>query len=1536
MPPARDVIEDIRRTVFGVGESNDIPAVRNLREILHRALQQLSEEIYSDEIHFVLELVQNAEDNEYAGVTPELRFVISQTHLLVLNNETGFGEASVRAICDVSRSTKMKARGHIGEKGIGFKSVFRVTNEPHIFSNGYQFRLPKHDPNTGLGYVIPFWVEDVPPQIVPGVTNILLPLTPEAQGELVKVADLNPSMLLFLKQLRRVEVVDEVRGHMTQISRDGSDDQVQLRSAHGVKSWKLVRRTVLLRPGLREQKRKGIIETELAIALPLSEGRYADGSHFHPVHAYLPIRDYGLRFAFHADFVLAAGREGILTDRPWNKWLRDSLPDLFLAAVDECKQDECLRDSFLAYVPRPEDDIDSFFAPAADAIREGLREAPCVLAASGEWVIPSESFLADDAIRAIICNDDAIRLLGKQFVAREFRADTDLLCFLGAAKFTMDDLIRCLKAADWLAERPDEWFSRLFAYLGTHELDSCLEELLELSIVPLEGGDLASTTGAVGGVFFPLSRHRKYGFEAGLFVVRGSILSLPEKGQLAAITKVLRQLGVKQASPVDLIREHMVPLFGEGDSANNWQSDKRGDEFRHGCVEYLKDHWEDVRKIPDLVSKLKGSLRVRVDGSDIYYALPGQMYLSKAYGNTNSLKQLFRDLEGIWFVDPVYLKRAIAHLKVRKVRAKRGKVTRGDRTKLRNEWRQFFVDLGVETNIRVVHEPETEKPNEADSLNLAMVIKTGDVDRISLALSLLDEHWDYFARWMKTKRLQASRGRTYDLGMVNTKFGLLLTDSSWIPVKGGALVEPGIVFFDQPSTRDLLGDSVAYLAVPIASDGLIDAIGLHRELTVEAAIDRLRQLARSGSLDRALFERLYTFLQTHYQEDSSVIDEAFLREGLIHIPTGVPRLLRTNQVFWKDCSAQFGDDRGYLESVYPHHRKFFRTQLEVPEVPAPEDYSVRLRELAEGGVADAKCEKVVWAIYREFDQLTREKKNRDEIMATDWWKEFAEQAIFLTEDGTFVERDGMFANDSDDYATSFRGRPGVALFKASSNRLPQVRHFLRAAGIRFLSRAVKQEGVVPQVDEPNEILTAHLRLLTPFLQRYLHHREPDLYDRLKAGGELRQLSMMQARTCEHPRARLTLGGVNVEVERPAVVAEDTLYVRAVTLDDSDSVAIALAFWLGNPKGLDDILDNLLEKREEAKVRRFLTRKGIPELPEEEMAAIGEAVRSVKIGANGAAAESKTPVEEPASLVRDAFDGQDRLQGSQASPPETSSAGPVGSSSPRASLPVERGDPSPQHANRPPTQPSSRGGTREKQRTDSDPTLQQSTAEPESRRPPLLPTERPAGLDWRQCEPEEVLVSWSMYEPPLPRGSRPVPSPSFDLLPPQWPEGWADSTDRTLEYSPEGESDDPPEVRSSVGKWGEQYAVRCLLGELLAKYPGSAPEETARGFCLRLGAVIVAELVWLNRDGEHGVGNDIEVIEVASRLFVEVKSTRDVVRACFDLSAAQWGMAQTHGSSYRITRVYNAGRADARVVHIPNPYQAWLDGALSVRSLRIVL
>ena len=73
----------------------------------------------------------------------------------------------------------------------------------------------------------------------------------------------------------------------------------------------------------------------------------------------------------------------------------------------------------------------------------------------------------------------------------------------------------------------------------------------------------------------------------------------------------------------------------------------------------------------------------------------------------------------------------------------------------------------------------------------------------------------------------------------------------------------------------------------------------------------------------------------------------------------------------------------------------------------------------------------------------------------------------------------------------------------------------------------------------------------------------------------------------------------------------TVFVRADASDDTDALAMALARWLGGAKGLDDFLVAVLEKGTQEKIDRYLSNKGIPELPEEEWEAIGQSSHAVE-------------------------------------------------------------------------------------------------------------------------------------------------------------------------------------------------------------------------------------------------------------------------------------------------------------------------------------
>lgn len=105
-------IAEIRTKKFSIGKKVPNPLTLDL----HHAVSSLSAELYQKDIHFLMELIQNAEDNEYKqGVEPTLEFVLTKKDitgtrapatLLVFNNEVGFSKENIDSICSIGHSTR--------------------------------------------------------------------------------------------------------------------------------------------------------------------------------------------------------------------------------------------------------------------------------------------------------------------------------------------------------------------------------------------------------------------------------------------------------------------------------------------------------------------------------------------------------------------------------------------------------------------------------------------------------------------------------------------------------------------------------------------------------------------------------------------------------------------------------------------------------------------------------------------------------------------------------------------------------------------------------------------------------------------------------------------------------------------------------------------------------------------------------------------------------------------------------------------------------------------------------------------------------------------------------------------------------------------------------------------------------------------------------------------------------------------------------------------------------------------------------------
>lgn len=107
-------------------------------------------ELNADSQRFIRELLQNADDCQYPeGVRPTFHLAVNGNTITTTYNECGFEKKNVRSITAIGESTKKQVLNgsfEIGEKGIGFKTVFSVADSVEIHSNAFHFRLKADTP----------------------------------------------------------------------------------------------------------------------------------------------------------------------------------------------------------------------------------------------------------------------------------------------------------------------------------------------------------------------------------------------------------------------------------------------------------------------------------------------------------------------------------------------------------------------------------------------------------------------------------------------------------------------------------------------------------------------------------------------------------------------------------------------------------------------------------------------------------------------------------------------------------------------------------------------------------------------------------------------------------------------------------------------------------------------------------------------------------------------------------------------------------------------------------------------------------------------------------------------------------------------------------------------------------------------------------------------------------------------------------------------------------------------------------------------
>ena len=506
MTHEQKVIEDIKNELYGSPKLVSISA---------NALKIIAKQLYKEKEHFIFELIQNADDNTYEdGISPSLSFTIKElllnnkksVCLLVENNEVGFLENNVRAICNVNESTKIGQRRCTGEKGIGFKSIFAVTECPYIFSNRYAFCIPPDMEIDGekLPYIVPKWV-NVVPDFIKENTTFVLPLKEDCiHGIIQELVSFRPETILFLRQLRTIKFSIELEDNhceyivtRSEVSkskivtlRHESCDSPSSKTEEEL-SYLYWSQEISKPVDLFEETRDKITDVTLTLAIPLAP---IEENRTGSLYAYLPVHNgTGFPFIINSDFVLTANR-GEVVENDWNKWIRSQIPDTFADALQYGMNSAALsrQQKIYLFSRIPEDSSYDFLCAndndCIERIYSILENYKCVLLFQSKQVsCPSQCYFLPPHSNILLKLGWKPSYMEENkeeymFVADDLRPYEGICKRLGISRAHMS-IVSCLSPS-FLKHCSNQQLLELYDYLMDKEI-----EINHTPIIPVENGE---------------------------------------------------------------------------------------------------------------------------------------------------------------------------------------------------------------------------------------------------------------------------------------------------------------------------------------------------------------------------------------------------------------------------------------------------------------------------------------------------------------------------------------------------------------------------------------------------------------------------------------------------------------------------------------------------------------------------------------------------------------------------------------------------------------------------------------------------------------------------------------------------------------------------------------------------------------------------------------------------------------------------------------------------------------------------------------
>ena len=473
-------------------------------------------DLYEDRTHFIFELLQNAEDalRRRSGGSGRVSFALTHDAVCFSHFGDPFTTDDVRGVSAIALGLKETDLTAIGRFGIGFKSVYAITDRPEIHSGDEHF--------TVSDYVQPAAVPAI--ALAEGETVITLSLR-----EIVDADDIarqferlgEARTLLFLRGISEIEwaAEDGRSGSYRReelVEREGVRRVTLLGEANGEapveETWLVFSRNVH-----HKGKSAGFVELAFRITRDEDGANGIEVIHDSRLTAFFPTGiETHLGMLVQGPYRTTPARDNIPRDDEWNRHLVGETAELLVDALRHLRDERLLTAPVFEGLPLDRDQFSegSLLAPLFDAVRDAVRSEPLLPAHRGGYVSARQARLTDrPGVRNLISRRQLVELLDEDEpvawlaggISRRHTAKFHryLTQEQGVRQVDLSDLLWWLRSNDqFLAAQPDHWISNLYSFLGREGTQHW--QLAFVPFIRLEGGtQVAPGTSARPVAFLP-------------------------------------------------------------------------------------------------------------------------------------------------------------------------------------------------------------------------------------------------------------------------------------------------------------------------------------------------------------------------------------------------------------------------------------------------------------------------------------------------------------------------------------------------------------------------------------------------------------------------------------------------------------------------------------------------------------------------------------------------------------------------------------------------------------------------------------------------------------------------------------------------------------------------------------------------------------------------------------------------------------------------------------------------------------------------